>query len=64
MANNFLCPQCRGQRTIYCKFCNDSGERLIGGSTVGRCKECNGTRQHRCDVCGGTGEIEGDPQAA
>ncbi len=61
MANNFLCPQCRGQRTIYCKFCNDSGERLIGGS---RSKECNGTRQHRCDVCGASGEVEGDPQAA
>lgn len=45
-------------------LCNDSGERLIRGSTVGRCKECNGTRQHLCDVCGGTGEIEGDPQAA
>jgi hypothetical protein len=37
---------------------------LIGGSTVGRCKACNGTGQHLCDVCGGAGEVEGDPWAA
>jgi hypothetical protein len=63
MPNRFLCPQCRGQRTTSCKFCNEGGKRLIDGSAVGRCKECNGTGQHLCDVCGGAGEVEGDPRA-
>ncbi len=64
MPNNFLCSQCRGQRTTCCKFCNGSGKRVIGGSVVGRCNECSGTGQHLCDICGGAGELEGDPQAA
>jgi hypothetical protein len=61
MPNRFLCPKCRGQRTISCTLCGGSGKRLTAGITISNCKECNGTGQRRCDVCSGTGEIEAAP---
>src|SRR5215471_16692081 len=60
MPNRFLCPRCRGQRSISCNRCGGSGKWLIAGITIGKCKECDGTGRHRCDVCGGIGEIEAD----
>ncbi len=60
MPNRFLCPRCRGQRSISCSRCSGSGKWLIAGITIGKCKECDGTGRHRCDVCGGIGEIEAE----
>lgn len=53
-----LCPDCHGQRTIFCSSCSGSGKHFSTGVQIGTCKECDGTGKRRCDACGGTGEAE------